>query len=334
MSSRLGHEKGIWVHRPDISGYLEHQYLKSEESILLASGIGRYTFGPEVSLNGQSPDIIITTSNTKTQELADSGVLKNTRLIIHPNSGHDNFSVDFVRQFKGRIILGNTLRARAVADYILHGVLTYAHYATMHLNSHYHGPLPKTVTWDDKRRYPRQLLETKQALVIGFGHIGKLVKQGLDSVGIKVTVYDPFLLSQTPLPVLQDQNIICLCASLNPTSQYLVNQKFLEQLPENFLLINAARGGLVDFSALIQSLEVNTSAFALLDVFPYEPFAFDHTQAPPNLHCTSHIAGVFDQLPMKMLAFIKDAVTQFINDPNGKTEYPILKDRLRENFLI
>ena len=242
--------RGIWVHRPDLSGYLEQGYLKTEESTLLAVGVTRYTFGP-LSPQRKSPGIVITSSNTRIQELADLGLLKDTQLIIHPNSGYDNFSVDFVRQFKGNVILGNSLRARAVADYILQGVLTYAHFSTMKNNSHYSGPLPKTTTWDKKRSYPRQLLETMQALVIGLGHVGKLVQQGLESLGIKVSLFDPFIIANTPFPPLRDHKIVCLCASLNPSSQNMVNQEFLAKLPEDFLLINAARGGLVDFSALI-----------------------------------------------------------------------------------
>jgi len=315
----------LWVHRPDLSGYLAQGYLKAEESLLLAAGVTRYTFGPLVP-QGPSPDIIITTSNTRTEDLR----LQNTQLIIHPNSGYDNFSVDFVRKFKGSIVLGNALRARAVADYILQGVLSYAHFSTMPGNS----PFPKTTTWDYKRSYPRQLLETKQALVIGLGHIGKLVKQGLESLGIRVAVYDPFIMEKTPLPSLTDKDIVCLCASLNPRSHHLVNQEFLAQLPANCLLINAARGGLVELSSLIRWLEVNPCAFALLDVFPDEPFAFEIYRELGNLHCTSHIAGVYNQLPDNMLTFIKNVVAQFIADPTSAAGYPILKDRLRENFLI
>ncbi len=304
-----------WVHRPDLSGYLSDGYLKLEEEALLASGVTRYTFGA-LPANDASPDIVVTSSNTSIQQLAESGLFKNTRLIIHPNSGYDNFSVDFVRKFKGEIILGNTLRARAVADYILKGVVTYATAA-----------LPKTESWDQKRSFPRQLLQSKKALVIGLGYIGKLVRAGLESFGTKVFVYDPFQ-GESKLPNLGEIQIVCLCASLNPSSKNLINQIFLEQLPNDFLLINAARGGLVDLKALIQTLKKKPKSFALLDVFPEEPFAIESFKDLHNLHCTSHIAGVYDQLSEQMIKFITEVAS------GTQTKYPRLKDRLIDNVLL
>jgi D-3-phosphoglycerate dehydrogenase len=311
----------ITVIRTNLSSYLDNDFVQKEREIIESLGLN-YSYG-EIPEAG--PWILITNTQSQLDHLSVSQIDR-LQLIIHPNSGYDNFPVELVKESSFPIITGNPIRAHAVANYIVSSV--WQHFS----------PIPHQENWHKARYWERSLLNQKNILVMGNGQIGKLVSNSLKPVCKSLSIYDPFL-GYHDCDVAQ-ADIVLLCASLNPSSQKLINKGFLKKLPKDFLLVNAARGGLVDQQALLEVLSESPKAQAILDVFESEPYFPEEFKGLENLITTSHIAGVSDSLNDEMLNFEKMVLSDFNsieanNDFfNNKYKDLLLENRLQDGFLI
>jgi erythronate-4-phosphate dehydrogenase len=137
--------------------------------------------------------------------------------------------------------------------------------------------------------------------IIGAGEVGTYLQQCLEGIGIKVLLNDPLKQACgdergfTPLEALIGQaDIITLHTPITKESEYptyhLFDQTRLSSLRGDQILINAARGAIVDNSALKQRLLKNDGFTAVLDVFEYEP-QVDLDLVPLLAFATPHIAG-------------------------------------------
>lgn len=134
--------------------------------------------------------------------------------------------------------------------------------------------------------------------IIGSGNVGSRLAHLLRSLGMSVLVCDPPLqdLGHSGLVSLQDacqQNIVSVHVPLTQTgpypTQHLFNQHQLGELSAGTLLVNAARGGVLDAGALLAELETGR-LHAALDVWPSEPF-IDNQLLELTTVATPHVAG-------------------------------------------
>ncbi len=123
--------------------------------------------------------------------------------------------------------------------------------------------------------------------VIGVGNIGKAVIRrahafGMDILGNDIVEIAPDFIAEYqvemtgPEDLLERADFISLNCDLNPTSYHLINEATLELMKPSSVLINAARGSIVDEKALIQALQSGRIAGAALDVFEIEPLPLDN----------------------------------------------------------
>ena len=136
------------------------------------------------------------------------------------------------------------------------------------------------------RKIPGRTLSECTLGVIGVGNIGKAVIRRARAFGMKVFGNDiveiplDFVrenrLEMTSLPeLLSASDFISLHCDLNPTSYHLINAETLEAVKPGAVLINTARGAVVDEPALIRALQNGRLAGAALDVFEVEPLPKD-----------------------------------------------------------
>ncbi len=122
--------------------------------------------------------------------------------------------------------------------------------------------------------------------VIGVGNIGKAVTRRARAFGMKVygtdiVEIDHVFLSESGIEMttldilLSKSDFVSVNCDLNPTSEYLINAATLAQMKETAVLINSARGPIVDEKALINALQAQKIAGAALDVFEIEPLLAD-----------------------------------------------------------
>jgi D-3-phosphoglycerate dehydrogenase len=273
--------------------------------------------------SGVLSDILITNTHTNFDLLSGEQV-DNLKLIIHPNSGYDNFPVDFVKGSKAPIVIGSTIRAQAVAQYILSAL--FSHFASV----------PTHTKWDVERKWPRKLISDLKITIVGFGHIGKILHTTLAPMVKELNVYDPF----ENLTQLNNKNsdVVILACGLNSKSRHIIDKNFLNAMKDTALIINAARGELIKTHDLVNFLKANDEAYAVLDVFEKEPNNFTDFADLTNIKLTSHIAGVYKNIDLHTIAFETEVVSDFLEltsfDFNNKYQKMILQNKLRPEIGI
>lgn len=315
------------VIRWDVSGYFTESDLTKEKNKIEALGYRYLLRGvnriPEADLI-PGKFIILTTSNSIVEDIPEH-ILHQTDLILHPNSGYDNFSARFVADCPCPILVGHTIRAQSVVEYIV-GRL-YQHYATPNIKNE----------WDSARRFDRRLLAYQNILILGHGHIGKLLSKQLEVVGSEVQVFDPF--QKLYALDLNRTNVVIVACSLNKTSRHLVDYPFLSSLRDGWTLINAARGAIVKKDDLLKALSEDPQSFAYLDVFEQEPEDFS-TWNTNQVQLTSHIAGVDMDLLDRATDFLINILQEYqrLGESPEATEQEFsqisLRHRLCGDFLI
>ena len=156
--------------------------------------------------------------------------------------------------------------------------------------------------------------------IVGKGDIGSAVGDMAQALGMKV-LYADRQGTTTPregyLPfdeVLAQSDVLTLHCPLTPQTQQLINLRALTQMKPSALLINTARGGLINESELAHALRQGVIAGAALDVLSSEPPAADHPllQADvPNLLLTPHIAWASQQGVSNLLRGIEANLAGF-----------------------
>jgi D-3-phosphoglycerate dehydrogenase len=146
-------------------------------------------------------------------------------------------------------------------------------------------------------------LDGLQIGLVGLGRIGRRVAQIVRGLGMRVVAFDPFIDPAAALPpgvelvptlhaLLSTSDVVSLHLPLSDQTRRLMDQKRLAQMMPGAILVNAARGGLVDEQALIAALDSGRLWGAGLDVFDPEPPPADHPLLRhERVVATPHIAG-------------------------------------------
>jgi D-3-phosphoglycerate dehydrogenase len=135
--------------------------------------------------------------------------------------------------------------------------------------------------WDFSDLFPLYRMEGKVVGIVGLGRIGKLVARKLQSFGFELIATDPYIEAggfeeaggqQADLDTLLGKaDYITIHTPLNSETRHLVNESTLKKMKKSAVVINTARGPIVDTEALAQALESETIAGAAIDVYDTEP---------------------------------------------------------------
>lgn len=154
-----------------------------------------------------------------------------------------------------------------------------------------------TEAWDHQR-FPS--LADRKVLLVGVGGIGEEIAQRLDPFDVELTRVGTrardddrghvHAVSELP-DLLPHAEVVILITPLTPGTQGLVNAEFLAALPDGALIVNVARGKVVDTDALVAELQ-SGRLHAALDVTDPEPLPAGHPLwSAPNTLITPHVAG-------------------------------------------
>jgi phosphoglycerate dehydrogenase-like enzyme len=148
--------------------------------------------------------------------------------------------------------------------------------------------------------------------VVGMGVIGMAVAQAFHRIGCNIVYFDPALKDKSKADamkargmaldeLLKTADVVTLHVPLMPATTNLIGEKQLAMMKSEAVLINGARGGVVDEAALAQALKENRIAGAAVDVYSIEPATPDNPllklegEAASRLLLTPHVAGVTRQ---------------------------------------
>jgi erythronate-4-phosphate dehydrogenase len=161
--------------------------------------------------------------------------------------------------------------------------------------------------------------------IVGFGHVGSTVYSLLNQVGIQCGLYDPFLKTQnSELPFISwdeivQQDIITFHTPLThdgafPT-HHMINKTFLEDIQNSCILINAARGGVMDTEAMVEMKVAKPGLCYVLDVWENEP-DISKTLLDCSSIATPHIAGYSWDAKVNATRRVYTAACQHFNTPS------------------
>lgn len=160
-------------------------------------------------------------------------------------------------------------------------------------------------------KWPRNALSNGREIggktlgLIGFGSIGQLTARLAQGLGMRVMAYDAMMGADHPAfgaqgvacvgldELIQSADVVSLHVPLVDSTRGLFNAERIAAMRTGAVLINTARGGIVDEVALGQALKAGRLGGAAIDVFTAEPLAAaPHFEGCPNLVLTPHVAGV------------------------------------------
>ncbi|WP_237063562.1 D-2-hydroxyacid dehydrogenase [Microbulbifer zhoushanensis] len=157
--------------------------------------------------------------------------------------------------------------------------------------------------------YPVMELAGKKLGIIGYGDLGRKTAELGRALGMEILVAESFTgekkAGRTPLgQLLAEADVISLHCPLTDETDKLVDREFLAAMRAGALLVNTARGGLVDEAALAEALENGHLGGAALDVLSVEPPPADHPLLAgdiPNLIITPHSAWISRESRQRLL---------------------------------
>lgn len=167
-------------------------------------------------------------------------------------------------------------------------------------------------------------LDGKTVGLVGFGAVGSRVARVLGAFGAEVLVFDPYVepaavaeAGATQVETLDDllarSRAISLHARLTPETQHLIGRAELARLPRGAVVINSARGGLLDEAALCDALAAGHLRAAALDVYdPEPPPAGSRLFTTPNLVLSPHIAGATRETAERAATIAAQEVGRFL----------------------
>jgi D-3-phosphoglycerate dehydrogenase len=114
-------------------------------------------------------------------------------------------------------------------------------------------------------------LSRKKLGLVGYGRVGKLIEQKVNGLNMIVQHVNSTSSDEALDTLLKESDIVCLCTTLNDTTRHIINHRRLSLMQPQAILINVARGGIVDQAALLEALKKGAIRGAGLDVFEDEP---------------------------------------------------------------
>ncbi len=158
--------------------------------------------------------------------------------------------------------------------------------------------------------------------LIGFGSIGRVTARLAQSLGMRVIAHDPLLAADDVAwrerdvahrsleALLTDGDVVSLHVPLSAQTRGILNASRIALMKRGAIVINTARGGIVDEGAVIDALRAGALGGVALDVFEHEPLAASAGWAGvPNLILTPHVAGVTAEANARVSALIAQRVS-------------------------
>jgi D-3-phosphoglycerate dehydrogenase len=229
------------------------------------------------------------------------------KVVSRHGVGYDNIDVAALTRRRIPLAIAADANATAVAEHALYFMLALAKQGLRHDRAVREGH------WSVRNELGAVDLLGRRVLILGFGRIGREVAKRCAAFGMTVMVHDPYVQANViasagdyrSIPDLQaalpTADILTVHLPLGPGSHGLIGQAELAALPDHAFVINAARGGIVDETALHEALTSGTIAAAALDVFEQEPPPADHPLLTlPNVLLTPHNAGLSKEAAIRI----------------------------------
>ncbi len=163
--------------------------------------------------------------------------------------------------------------------------------------------------------------------LVGYGAVGQAVARRVQAFGATLLVHDPLGADDRAVveldELLRRSDVVSLHLPLSPGGEMLIDARRLALMPAGAVLINTARGPLVDEQALVEALREGRLGAAGLDVFAVEPPGRGPLAALPNVVMSPHCGGISAQSNLAMSRMATECVLAALaGAPSGAIANP------------
>jgi len=274
--------------------------------------------------------IIIRSGTKVTSEVLDAG--KNLKVVGRAGVGVDNVDVDHATR-KGILIM-NTPAANilSAAEHTMAMMLTLARKIVWADSS------LKAGRWE-RKRFTGMELSGKTLGLVGVGRIGGEVAKRAKAFQMRLVGFDPFISPEKAVKVgvrllplervLEEADIITVHAPLTKGTYHILGEKQFRLMKPNALVLNCARGGIIDEEALYTALSENRIAGAAIDVYEEEPPLGSKLLELDNIVTTPHLGAstkeAQEKVSLEMAEHVKNfllegRINNAVNAPMGKVD--------------
>jgi len=201
---------------------------------------------------------------------------KKLKIISRHGVGYDNVNLEYLNENNISLGITSTSNAVSVAEHVLTSFLYLSK------NIHLSDRLTREGRFNDKSSLPNFFeLYQKNVVIFGFGRIGKAVAKRCLGFDANVYVYDPFIsknvVEENNCKVIDKINgieiadYISIHLPLNADTKNFIDEQELSVMKETAIVVNTARGGIINETSLVNALQNKKILGAGLDVFEKEP---------------------------------------------------------------
>lgn len=158
----------------------------------------------------------------------------------------------------------------------------------------------------------------KRLGIVGYGRIGRAITQRAQGFNMSIACFDRKLVEidgiqyySNLVELAKNSDVLMVCASAGNSSQKLINKEVISALGANGILINIARGSVVDEEALVDAITQGTLGGAALDVFANEPHIPQAFLNRDNVVVTPHIGSATHATRAAMAKLVMDNISAF-----------------------
>ena len=201
----------------------------------------------------------------------------NLKIVSRHGVGYDNIDLEASKKNNLTLAITATANAVAVAEHVMFMLLNISKRKNMYDDT------VKSGKFSDRNKLPKTVeLWSKNILIAGFGRIGQALIKRCLGFEMNVFIYDPFVSKdvieklggikvESMEDACKDMDAISLHIPLNDKTKNIINYDLLKTMKNNCIIINAARGGIVNEVDLDKALNEDLIFGAGLDVFEIEP---------------------------------------------------------------
>jgi len=299
-----------WIPRPIADEAVT--YLRDYGEVALGYGSGAVDFR---TIAPRTTGVLLRTAEFRR---GDIDLAPNLRIIARHGAGYDTVDVDAATERGIPVTITGDANAGAVAEHVFALLFAVARSVTSADRAVRHGG------WTTARGALAGIeLAGRTMGLLGCGRIGRRVAAIATALGMTVVASDPALSDARGMrltgqdELLRKSDVLSLHLPLNPSTEKIIDRQALAALPVGAILINTARGGLIDEQALLEHLDNGHLAGAGLDVLAAEPPPADHPLVShPRTVISPHIGG---QTHEAMRRVAMDAAESILAAYRGET---------------
>ncbi len=246
----------------------------------------------ELIENIKNYDVLVVRSNTKvTSDVLEAGAKGNLKLVIRAGVGIDNIDLDYAKKVGIKVSNTPDASSDSVAELALGHMFSVARYIAVANYTMRNGQ------WN-KKQYKGSEIAGKILGIIGMGRIGKALAGKAEALGMKI-IYADVLGKQDNLAyefmdldnLLKVSDYVSLHVPYDKDKGALISSREISMMKEGAVIINCARGKVVDEEALLEGLNSGKLAGAGIDVFEQEPSKNTELINHERVSVTPHIGA-------------------------------------------